>query len=46
MLDQGSILGESERAAIWFVAHCKTIRELQARGLWPAGIPVPVLEWR
>lgn len=41
MLDQGSILGRAERQALWAVAHQKTVRELTARGLWPAGVPVP-----
>lgn len=45
MIDQGSILGQSERMAIWFVSFCKTVRELQRRGLWPRGVPVPPLEW-
>jgi hypothetical protein len=46
MLDQGSILGGPERAALWWIAHLKTVAELQRRGLWPAGVPVPSLEVR
>jgi hypothetical protein len=40
-LDQGAVMGRSERFALWTVAHAKTIRELLARGLWPKGVPVP-----
>lgn len=43
-IDQGSRLSADERQRIWWEAHCKTVRELLARGLWPAGVPVPQLE--
>lgn len=41
MLDQGSILGASERFALWSIAHIKTVAELLRRNLWPKGVPVP-----
>jgi hypothetical protein len=40
-LDQGSKLTRAERQELWWLAHCRTIRELLRRGLWPAGVPVP-----
>lgn len=44
MLDQGSQLSRAERQAMWWAAHVRTVRELQARQLWPAGVPVPDIE--
>ena len=46
MLDQGSELGASERGALWFCAHVKTVALLRNTNQWPAGVPVPELEWR
>lgn len=46
MLDQGSVLGASERMAMWFTAHVKTVRELVRLNLWPEKVPVPSLEWQ
>lgn len=46
VLDQGSVLGASERAAMWWTAHVKTVTELLARDLWPRRVPVPNLEWQ
>jgi hypothetical protein len=43
-LDQGRKWSAEERQNIWWDAHCKTVRELIARGLWPARVPVPQLE--
>jgi hypothetical protein len=43
-LDQGSAWCAEERQRIWWEAHCRTVRELLARGLWPARVPVPNLE--
>lgn len=43
-IDQGRLLSAEERQEIWWTAHCRTVRELLARGLWPKGVPVPQLE--
>lgn len=43
ILDQGSKLSKQERIAMWFAAHCKTVRELVRRGLWPLDVPIPDL---
>lgn len=43
-IDQGHLLSAEERQELWWMAHCRTVRELLARGLWPAGIPVPQTE--
>lgn len=43
-IDQGHLLGAEERQETWWRAHCATVRELLARGLWPTGVPVPQLE--
>lgn len=40
-LDQGKRLTYAERRAIWWLAHCRTVRELLRRGMWPADVPVP-----
>ena len=40
-LDQGKNWTESERKAMWWQAHIKTIKLLLARGEWPMGVPVP-----
>ncbi len=40
-LDQGKKWSEAERRAIWWKAHCKTVRTLLARGMWPKSVPVP-----
>ncbi len=42
-LDQGSRWTKAERQEVWWQAHCKTVRLLLARGLWPADVPVPDL---
>lgn len=39
-LDQGPGL-RAQKWAMWWPAHQRTVRELVARGLWPAGVPVP-----
>ena len=41
-LDQGSFMSRVEREQMWTACHRKTLRELVCRGLWPAGIPVPI----
>lgn len=41
MLDQGSALNEAEKMTLWWRAHVRTVRRLQALGLWPDGVPVP-----
>lgn len=43
-LDQGSEWSAQQRQEVWWQAHCRTVKELLARGLWPAGVPVPQLE--
>jgi hypothetical protein len=40
-IDQGSRLSERERKALWWQAHCGTVRLLTRLHLWPAGVPVP-----
>lgn len=42
-LDQGKNWSAGERQAIWWAAHCKTVRALLAAGLWPADVPIPDL---
>lgn len=42
-LDQGKRWTYAERRAIWWDAHCKTVREMLRRGIWPANVPVPDL---
>lgn len=42
-LDQGTRWSAEERQAIWWDAHVRSVRELVARGLWPANVPVPQL---
>lgn len=44
ILDQGAELTRDERKAMFWAAHVKTVLELLARSLWPAGIPVPDIE--
>lgn len=41
-LDQGNAMSRTERIALWTKAHIKTVTELMRRGLWPAGVPVPL----
>ena len=41
-LDQGMGLLLDERRALWDAAHHKTKVELVRRGLWPAGLPLPI----
>lgn len=41
LLDQGSKLTKEERRVIFWSAHVRSVRMLMARGLWPAGVPVP-----
>lgn len=41
LLDQGSRLSRTARMALWWRAHVRTVRLLLARGLWPAGVPIP-----
>lgn len=43
-LDQGSRWSAEQRQETWWRAHCATVRELLARGLWPPRVPVPQLE--
>lgn len=43
-IDQGRGLIQSERLALWTVAHAKTVIELVKRGLWPVDVPVPTKE--
>lgn len=43
-IDQGSFLTAEQRQELWWNAHVATIKELLARGLWPAKVPVPQLE--
>lgn len=43
-LDQGHRLTKQQRAEHFERAHARTVRELTARGLWPAGVPVPEIE--
>lgn len=43
-LDQGHAWTEAEKQQRWWRAHVSTVRELTARGLWPAGVPVPEIE--
>lgn len=45
-LDHGSKLTETQRKTLWWTAHCKTVRLLLARGLWPDDVPVPDIETR
>lgn len=40
-LDQGKNWTAAERKAIWWNAHCKTVKALLAAGLWPLDVPVP-----
>lgn len=40
-LDQGSQWTETERKAVWWQAHVRTVRKLVERELWPIGITVP-----
>jgi len=40
-IDQGKGLTKEERQKIWLYAHLKTVRKLQALGLWPADVPLP-----
>lgn len=42
-LDQGKNWNAAQRQAIWWQAHCKTVRALLAAGLWPAEVPIPDL---
>lgn len=42
-LDQGKNWSAAERQAIWWDAHCKTVRALLAAGLWPVNVPIPDL---
>lgn len=44
LLDQGSTLSRASRQALWWAAHVRTVRELLARGLWPAGVRAPDIE--
>ena len=43
-LDQGHAWNEAEKQQRWWRAHVRTVRELTARGFWPAGVPVPEIE--
>jgi hypothetical protein len=43
-LDQGSTGTELEKQVMWWAAHCRTVTELQARGLWPDGVSGPDIE--
>jgi hypothetical protein len=45
-LDQGALMGASERYALWTNARAKTVRELVRLGLWPESVPVPNVETR
>jgi hypothetical protein len=40
-IDQGGKLDKAERQKIWLAAHLKTVRKLQAYGLWPVDVPLP-----
>lgn len=40
-IDQGAKLSKSDRQTIWKQAHNKTVALLQAKELWPKGVPVP-----
>lgn len=42
-LDQGKNWTAEQRQAIWWAAHCRTVRSLLAAGLWPLNVPVPDL---
>lgn len=44
-LDQGKQYTEDEKKRYWWLAHKVTIHQLLTRGLWPADVPVPSLEW-
>lgn len=40
-IDQGSRLDQETKEDIWTRAWVRTVAELQRRGLWPNGIPLP-----
>jgi hypothetical protein len=40
-LDQGAVMTEEQRYAMWSDAHRSTVIELSARGLWPQDVPLP-----
>ena len=41
LIDQGSILSEHQRKALWWRAHVKSVGELVRLGYWPADVAVP-----
>jgi hypothetical protein len=42
-IDQGCSMSRTQREIAWARAHAKTLRELRARDLWPAGVPFPTI---
>lgn len=40
-IDQGHQLSEAGRQYVWWEAHVQTVKQLCARKLWPADVPVP-----
>lgn len=40
-LDQGHLLSQGAKRALWDAAHARTIRTALERGLWPEGVPIP-----
>lgn len=43
-LDQGLRWTESERKALWWKAHVKSVKALLAQDLWPQKVPIPDIE--
>lgn len=43
-LDQGFLWSDDEKKAVWWLAHCKTVRSLLSLVLWPSAVPIPDIE--
>ena len=43
-LDQGDLMTNEEKRAMWSKAHAKTFQALLAMGLWEADLPFPEID--
>lgn len=44
-IDQGGALNDRGKQTVWWHAHERTVAKLMLDGLWPAGVPVPDLNF-
>ena len=43
-IDQGKELSKEERQKKWLAAHMGTVHSLSGAGLWPADVPLPIID--